>query len=31
MLFVLIRYTFSSEQKGSVEGFTQHVMQTMMM
>lgn len=31
MLFVLIRYTFSRELKGSVEGFTQQVMQTTMM
>ena len=28
MLFVLIRYTFSREQKGSVEGFTQQVMRS---
>ncbi len=28
MRFVLIRYTFSREQKGSVEGFTQQVMRS---
>jgi hypothetical protein len=30
MRFVLIRYTFSREQKGSVEGFTEHVMRSVM-
>jgi hypothetical protein len=28
MRFVLIRYTFSREQKGSGEGFTQQVMRS---